>query len=70
MGSHLWYCCRCNSPITPAAVSEMWYSTTRGDVGIGKVKGISPHLPNNYWDDVFTLKDMLGLKKNIPKDLL
>ena len=33
-------------------------------------EGDLPPLPNNYWDDVFTLKDMLSSEKNKAKDLL
>ena len=38
------------------------HSTTRGGIGIGKEKGSFP-LSNNYLDDVFRLKDLLGLEK-------
>ena len=48
-------------------ITYWWY--TRADIGVGKKKGIF-FVSKSYIDDVFTLKDLLGLEKIITKNLL
>ena len=48
-------------------IAFWWY--TRGDIGIARRRG-SFFLSNNHLDDVFTLKDLLGLDKNLAKNLI
>ena len=60
MGLHLWWCCRCRRGPTVLLKGVQVY---------GRRRGSFPQT-NNYLDDVFKLKDLLGLEKNIAKTLI
>ena len=60
MGLHPWWCCRCRRGPTVLLKGVQVYGRRRG----------SYPQTNNYLDDVFKLKDLLDLEKNIAKALI